>query len=143
MEGTVSSLTAVQFIVDSGFFILIWLVQLIIYPSFRYTGEKSFVSWHGRYTVLMSLFVIPLMFLQVGVELAHFLEQDPRWHRILIIFVICLATFSFSVPFHRRLHSVGKNLIIIKRLVDSNWIRTLCWSVLFLETIFISNWNLF
>ena len=139
MEGIVSSLTTLQLIVDSGLLILIWLVQLIIYPSFRYTEEKAFIDWHGRYTALIGLIVTPLMLLQVGVEVSYFLVHDPRWQRILIILAIWLATFSLSVPCHSRLHSTGKNLIIIKRLVTSNWIRTLCWSLLFLETVFFSN----
>ena len=141
MEGIVSSLTVLQLIVDSGLFILIWLVQLIIYPSFRYIEEKNFVGWHTRYTALIALIVTPLMFLQVGVEVVCFLEQEPRWQRILIILAIWSATFTLSVPCHSRLHSAGKNLLIIQRLVTSNWIRTLCWSLLFLETVFISGGN--
>jgi len=143
MENTVSSLTALQRIVDSGLLILIWLVQLIIYPSFYYTEEKAFIDLHGRYTALIGLIVTPLMFIQAGVEVVYFLEQDPRWQRILIILAIWLATFSLSVPCHSRLHGAGKNLIIIKRLVTSNWIRTLCWSLLILETVFVSCGNLF
>ncbi len=143
MEGNVSSLTSLQLIVDSGLLILIWLVQLIIYPSFRYTEEKAFIAWHGRYTALISLIVTPLMLLQAGVETACFLAQDIRWQRILIILVIWLATFGLSVPCHSRLHGAGKNLIVIQRLVTTNWIRTLCWSLLFLETVFVSGGKLF
>lgn len=143
MEETMSSLTALQLIADSGLLVLIWLVQFIIYPSFRYTREKEFIAWHGRYTALIGLIVTPLMILQAGVEVACLLEQEPRWQRILLIVIVWSATFSLSVPCHSRLHRAGKNLIIIKRLVTSNWIRTLCWSLLFLETIFISNSKLF
>ncbi len=143
MEYSVSSLTALQLIVDSGLLILIWLVQLIIYPSFRYTEENQFVAWHGRYTALIGLIVAPLMFTQVGVEVAFFLRQDQRWNRILIILVIWTATFGLSVPCHNRLHRQGKELITLKRLVTTNWIRTLCWSLLFLETVLISEGNFF
>lgn len=143
MEGSLSSLTAVQLIVDSGLLILIWLVQLIIYPSFGYIEEKAFVGWHGRYTALMGLIVSPLMLLQVGVEVSSILEQDSRWQRILLILAIWSATVILSVPCHSRLRRAGKDLTIIKRLVKSNWIRTLCWSLLFLETLLFSNWKLF
>lgn len=37
-------LTALQLIAASGLFILIWLVQLIISPSFTYTEKKSHIS---------------------------------------------------------------------------------------------------
>ena len=56
-----NGLTGLQIIVDSGLFVLIWLVQLIIYPSFRYTKEAYFVQWHARYTLLMGLVVSPFM----------------------------------------------------------------------------------
>ncbi len=143
MERIMSSLTTLQLIVDSGLLVLIWLVQLIIYPSFRYTEEKVFIGWHSRYTALIGLIVTPLMFLQVGVEVFCFLAQDIRWQRILILLVIWLATFSLSVPCHSRLHGAGKNMIVIQRLVTTNWIRTLCWSLLFLETVFVSGRTLF
>ncbi|MCF8056887.1 MAG: hypothetical protein K9K37_09635 [Desulfocapsa sp.] len=130
------TLTSLQLIVDSGLFILIWLVQLIIYPSFRYIEEKVFLAWHSRYTVLIGLVVTPLMLLQAGGEAVHFWQQDLRWQRIAIISGIWIATFILSVPCHKRLHEAGKDLPIIDRLVLTNWIRTLLWSILFLETVF-------
>jgi len=124
-------LTGIQTIADSGLFVLILLVQLIIYPSFRFVEEEAFVVWHGRYTGLMGIIVTPLMLLQAGVEVAYFLQYDLRWSRILFILAIWVATFCLSVPCHSRLHREGKNLMVINRLVMSNWIRTLFWSVLF------------
>lgn len=131
-------LMPLQLIVDSGLFILIWLVQLIIYPSFRYTEKKTFIGWHGKYTALIGLIVIPLMLLQAGGEIVHFLQQDLRWQRIALISGVWGATFSLSVPCHKRLHEGGKDLLTINQLVKSNWIRTLLWSVIFTETIFTS-----
>ena len=64
-------LATIQIMVDSGLFILIWLVQLIIYPSFRYTEEKDFVGWHARYTWVIGAIVSPLMLVQVGIEVVH------------------------------------------------------------------------
>lgn len=124
-----------QVMVDSGLVVLIWLVQLIIYPSFRYTDEKEFISWHHRYTGLIGVIVSPLMLLQAGGEIWVALTQDPRWVRISTIALIWTSTFTLSVPCHRRLHSVGKNMVIIRRLIVTNWPRTLLWSALFLDTL--------
>ena len=133
-----NDLMPLQLIADSGLFILIWLVQLIIYPSFRYTEKKAFICWHGRYTALIGLIVTPLMLLQAGGEVMHSLQQDLRWQRIVLISGVWVATFSLSVPCHKRLHEGGKDLVVINQLVKSNRIRTLLWSILFLETVFTS-----
>ncbi|HHB75932.1 MAG TPA: hypothetical protein ENK84_05250 [Desulfobulbus sp.] len=124
-----------QIMVDSGLFILIWLVQLIIYPSFQYTEEGDFINWHYRYTGLMGAVVSPLMLLQAGGEIWTAITREPRWVRITIITLAWISTFTLSVPCHRRLHTVGKNMTVIRRLVLTNWSRTLLWSVLFLGTL--------
>ena len=126
----------IQIIADSGLLVLIWLVQLIIYPSFRYTQEKDFIVWHGRYMRLIGLIVSPLMLLQIGVELVHIFNNDYRWIRMLMILAVLTSTFSLSVPNHKRLSRYGKDPIIISRLVLTNWLRTVLWSLLFTETAF-------
>ena len=73
-------LAVVQIIIDSGLLILIWLVQLIIYPSLCYTEDKEFICWHKRYSYMIGLIIIPLMLAQVGVEVMYALQQDIRWH---------------------------------------------------------------
>lgn len=125
-------LTQLQIIVDSGLFFLIWLVQLIIYPSFRYTEEHHFINWHKRYTTLISLFAVPLMIIQAGIE-AILMPYGARWLRILLIISAWAATISLSVPCHKKLQH-GKDMSIINMLVASNWIRTVLWSAVFFET---------
>ena len=124
-----------QIMVDSGLFILIWLVQLIIYPSMKYTEEKAFVAWHARYTALISIIVCPLMLLQAGMEIMTGIVWDPRWMRILLIVFVWISTFFMSVPCHSRLHANGKDMKIIERLITTNWPRTALWTLLFLETV--------
>ena len=124
-----------QIIADSGLFVLIWLVQLIIYPSFLYTRDADFVFWHRRYAALISLFVVPLMFIQLGVEAAFLLGNDLRWLRCLVLLAVWAGTFLLSVPCHSRLQHSGKDLDVIRRLVRTNWVRTLGWSILFADTV--------
>jgi hypothetical protein len=126
----------IQIIADSGLLVLIWLVQIIIYPSLQYCEEKHFITWHARYMRLISLIVSPLILLQIGVELVHILHADYRWMRIMMIIAVLLSTFSFSVPCHRRLGHAGKDPLLLSRLVLTNWLRTALWSVLFVDTLF-------
>ena len=46
---------------------------------------------------------------------------------MFLVFVVWLSTFALQVPIHNRL-KIRKDEILIRRLVVSNWIRTLAWS---------------
>lgn len=134
-----NTLIQLQIIADSGLLILIWIVQLIIYPAFHYIEEVHFREWHTRYTAMIGLIVTPLMLLQAGLEGIFVLRQDISYQRILLLSIIWISTFSLSVPCHSKLNKGGKNTRVIKHLVSTNWIRTLCWSLLFLEPLILSN----
>jgi hypothetical protein len=124
-----------QIMADSGLLVLICLVQCIIYPSFYSIEGENFKTWHIRYTWVISLVVVPLISLQIGVEFCHALVAEPRWWRALLIGLVVIATFSLSVPCHKKLQSMGKRTVIIRKLVLTNWIRTLLWIILFLQTL--------
>ncbi len=127
--------TVSQLIIDSGLIILIWLVQLIIYPSFRYIAEEGFIVWHSKYMILISLFVAPLLFFQTAIELGNIYFQSPRFIRLSIIAIIWFSTFYLSMPLHKRLHNEGKKREYIENLILTNWIRTVLWTILFFQTV--------
>ena len=133
------TLFTLQLLADTGLLVLIWLVQLIMYPSFQYTEAEHFIRWHQRYAGRISLFVIPLMLLQVGVELLLILHFDGGWLRLSLIMAVWSSTFLLSVPYHRLLHDIGKDMQVIRRLIWTNWIRTALWSILFLDSV----WHFF
>ncbi|WP_442505800.1 hypothetical protein SH528x_004609 [Novipirellula sp. SH528] len=117
-------------LVDAGLFVLIWLVQWIIYPSFEFCDPDRFKSWHTRYTQLISFFVIPLMFAQVGLH-GWAIVSDPSiagWFAILCIAIAWGSTFVLSVPCHNRLQQHGYDVATIGRLVQTNWVRTAAWT---------------
>lgn len=45
-----------------------------------------------------------------------------------LVLVIWLSTFLLSVPAHAKLSS-SKNAEVIDRLISTNWIRTVLWSL--------------
>ena len=123
-----------QLISDTGLLILIWLVQVIIYPSFRYIEDDCFHTWHSRYVRAISFIVVPLSLSQLAVEIGYTVYHSPRWQRIFIIALIWVSTFTLSAPCHTRLQQEGKQSVVIERLISTNWIRTLLWTLLFLHT---------
>lgn len=121
-------------IINFALVILIWLVQLIIYPSFAHIVEDEFISWHRKYVRTISTIVTPLMAAQM-VLIIVLLNYRLTWAHIcmlLSVLVIWVSSFSLSVPCHKKLSINGKDQTVIGRLVGTNWIRTLLWSAVFL-----------
>lgn len=124
-------MSTASLIVNFGLVVMIWLVQLIIYPSFYEIEESRFADWHRLYTKRISYVVIPLMILQV-ILLIYFLTQEGIGPvRVLQSVLITAAwgiTFFVSVRCHNRL-SIGKEKSAIRRLVSTNWYRTAAWTL--------------
>jgi hypothetical protein len=122
--------------VDSGLFILVWLVQVIIYPSFLYIDREKLNYWHRLYTGKILYFVAPLMFIQTGVIALQTLS-DPLAFLLdgLLLAMIWINTFFIAIPIHNaidREESIDAN--ILKLLQVNRW-RAWLWTALFLLTV--------
>lgn len=118
--------------IDSSLLTLIWLVQLGVYPSFRYLERDHFKTWHNRYTRRMGFIAGPLMIAQLGISLVN-LYQTASYDTAayaLLVSLTWITTFLISVPLHRKLETRGKDTTTINLLIRTNWIRTLLWSVI-------------
>ena len=109
---------------------LIWVVQIIVYPQFLRVGAKEFKDYHFAHSLRILLLVSPLLFVEVG-SAAWLLYQGRRTLPFLIslglILVIWLCTAFFQAPIHLRLMR-GYDAPLIRRLILTNWIRTLAWT---------------
>ena len=123
-----------KLLIDFGLVILIWLTQLVVYPSFSYYQPEDLVRWHTKYTTAVSIVVMPLMLGQVAVH-GYGLLQEFNWMRFSACLLILLAwinTFFFAVPMHNKI-GMGQEVIeSAKGLVGINWYRTGLWSLVFL-----------
>ena len=96
---------------------VIWIVQLVHYPSFYFIEEKNFQEFSYFHQRNITYIVGPVM-------LIEFLSG---LYLLLLVF-IWLVTFFFSVKEHNHLIS-SKDLESIRRLVKSNWARTILWTI--------------
>ena len=124
-------ITSLNLAISWGLFVLIWLVQLIIYPSLHRIPSNEFSAYHIWYVKRISSIVFPLMIAEL-VMAAWWLNSEsgspiPAISGFLV-FIVWLSTFALQVPIHNRLKN-GKDEVLIRRLVLSNWIRTLAWSL--------------
>ncbi len=113
---------------------LIWTIQIVHYPLFAHVGRAGFVEYERSHSFRISTLVGPLM----GVELicALLIVWKPplgtspllAWGALIVLLMIHACTVLFSVPAHNVLGE-GFDASAHRRLVRTNWIRTLGWSV--------------
>jgi len=126
-------------LIDFGLVVLIWLVQLIIYPSLLYYSEKDLGKWHDKYTSLISGFVIPMMIVQVSYH-AYLLIINPNIIYVInfgSIIAIWAVTFFYAIPLHGNI-AQGKYIrASLEKLIKINWYRTALWTQIFIIYLLI------
>lgn len=125
---------------------VIWIVQLVHYPYFHYSDNQSFADAQKFHTTKISYVVLPAMIIELLASL-YLLYQVPdiispstSFILFALLTLIWISTFFLQVPLHNSL-AKEKNSPIIRRLVQTNWIRTLAWSLRSL--IFLYSWGSF
>ena len=112
---------------------LIWFVQVVHYPLFDFASERRFAGFAAEHQRRTSLVVVPLMFAEAGTALSLLvappvgLGRGPLWLGLLLLLVVWLSTALLQVPLHRRLAN-ERDAAAIRRLVTSNWLRTVAWT---------------
>lgn len=131
-------LLIIRLLFDFGLLILIWMVQLVIYPSFLYYSNDDLLAWHRLYTQRISYVVLPLMAGQLGLAVFQ-LYGFISWYSILSLLIIGILwgiTFLQFVPLHNAIAQKEFDKKILLALVKNNWLRTFLWTVLFILSLF-------
>ena len=124
-------------IIDFGAVVLIWMVQLVVYPSFTYFQKKELMNWHLPYTQRVTFVVAPIMFIQTGIIAYQTWTSFNVLNGIsaLICLSLWLLTFLEAVPLHHQI-DLGKEVeLSAKKLVQINKKRTALWTVLFIISL--------
>jgi len=124
-------LSSIALVFDFGLLVLIWLVQLIIYPSFQYFDQERLLKWHPKYTRLITFFAFPLMTGQV------FLHGYQAWFDMNLLNGIILMgiaaswviTFGKEVPYHNKISNGQDIKQNITLLIVWNWSRVAAWTI--------------
>ncbi len=117
--------------VSWGLLVLIWLVQLIVYPGFHRISPEDFQSFHKWYAKRISSVVLPLMISELGLTAWWTLSDNLSTASVLssvFVLIVWLSTFALQIPIHNQLKT-GKDSMLIGRLVATNWIRTAAWTL--------------
>ncbi len=113
---------------------VIWIIQLVQYPFFSEVREDNFPKYHAAYT----FWITPIVALAMIVEFLSSIfivfyapeniDAKLIYFGLLLTIVVWLSTFSIQVPMHNKL-ALGFDAQAHKKLVNSNWIRTIAWSM--------------
>ena len=134
----VMTLVEANRLLSFGLVVLIWLVQVVIYPAFAEIAPDRFTRWHAGYTRAVTLIVAPLMVGQ-AVLLVWLALVRPSPRVLLaagMVAVAWISTFAMAVPAHETLQATGLDRAVVARLVAANWVRTVAWTLAFLLLVF-------
>jgi DMSO reductase anchor subunit len=123
---------------DIGLLVLIWNVQLIIYPGFQYYTPENLLKWHKKYTIGISVIVIPLMFGQLIINIIEFINAQT-FHStgsLILITLVWISTFTQFVPLHRKISQDQFDENLLQQLVKRNWIRTFLWTIICIWSLY-------
>jgi hypothetical protein len=113
---------------------LIWTIQLVHYPMLAAVRPGEFVRWHRFHASRISIVVVPLMGIEAATAALLCVSIPPAvpaalpWAGLGLVGVHLASTAVLQVPEHRRL-SRGYDGAAVRRLVRTNWIRTVVWSL--------------
>ena len=113
---------------------LIWFVQVVHYPLFTHVPEHAFVAYEAAHTQRTAYVVGPPMAAE-GLTALALVASPPDGVSQLLAFgslavlgLVTASTFLLQVPLHSRLAQRWA-AADAHRLVQTNWIRTVGWSV--------------
>ena len=112
---------------------LIWFVQVVHYPLKAAVGRGSFMTYQAQHVRRTGWVVGPPMIIEAVTAAALALLPPPgvsygvALAGLCLLIVVWASTALFSVPAHGAL-ARGFAPEVHRRLVRTNWIRTLGWS---------------
>ena len=112
---------------------LIWFVQLVHYPLMGSVGADGYTEYQQAHMRRTTWAVAPAMLGEVGTSIALLFLPLPifplelAFGGIALIALIWISTASLQVPSHSALLR-GFDSDAHRKLVRSNWIRTIAWT---------------
>ncbi len=113
---------------------LIWIVQRVHYAQFDGVGTAGWGEYHRRHMSNIGVVVVPAMLVELAsAVLLTWVRPTvvPAWMvwvGLALVGLMWVSTAAIQVPLHNRLAG-GFDAEIGRRLVATNWLRTIGWTV--------------
>ena len=118
---------------------IIWVIQLVHYPSFKYVKESDFIIFQKYHMINISYIVFPIMFTELITSLLIFFSGEKSFFFMLSLICLSMIWVITGVLF-TKFHSIlqtGKDLKMIEKMIKANWIRTLLWTMRLIMILFV------
>jgi hypothetical protein len=113
---------------------LIWTIQVVHYPLMDRVAPERFAEFHRQHGARISVVVIAPMVIELATAALLAIDPPPgvpaaaTLTGLALAAVIWISTFAIQVPCHNRLGR-GFDGATHRRLVLTNWLRTVTWTV--------------
>ena len=111
---------------------VIWVIQLVHYPSFHFIELKQYTTFQRFHMSRISFVVIPAMLTELFTLILIIISTDPIDTLLtvsgLLLVLIWLMTAVFFSGVHQKL-TLGYDKTVVDKLVKLNWGRTLLWTL--------------
>ena len=111
---------------------VIWVIQLVHYPSFHFIELKQYTTFQKFHMSRISFVVIPAMLTELFTLILFIISTDPIDTLVtvsgLLLVLIWLMTAVFFSGVHQKL-TLGYDKTVVNKLVKLNWGRTLLWTL--------------
>lgn len=127
----------------SSFFLcgLIWIIQILHYPFFARLDRKKYSDHQQKHMFTISFLVIPIMLIELITSILLVMQPtDFRFEFIIgliLVITVWASTFFLQMPIHQKLLQ-GYNKGTIQKLVSTNWIRTIGWTLKSILTLYVA-----
>lgn len=132
MTTNLLSLEQLHLIATSMMVAIIWMVQILHYPSFLFVDKQQYTEFQQFHMKKISYIIVPIMLLELfsGFGILFYIEkaQLSLYASLTLLVLIWVITGLFFTKYHTEL-SKKYNRNTILRLIRFNWIRTILWTI--------------
>ena len=125
---------------------VIWTIQLVHYPFFHRVDKNYFGSHMDEHRKTISFIVMPVMLIELASAIGLVLiGSNYKWVfnlALILLVLIWLSTALLQVPAHAKLAN-GYSKTETNKLVKSNWLRTLLWSLRLSILVYVLSYQSF
>lgn len=125
-----------SFFFHTSLFILTWVIQLVIYPSFMDTEGEMHRSSHTRYIKRSGSIAIPLMFGQLVLSIFAWFEHSTPIDTVIVVLVavIWVVTLFFALPAHQKVNDSETETKAedLRALYRWHSVRSTAWTAIWL-----------
>lgn len=113
---------------------IIWIIQVVQYPYFGEVGTENFQKYHSLHSFWITPVVAPAMILELITSILLIvyppdnIDSKLIWLGLILAITVWASTFFLQIPMHEKL-SQGFDADAHSFLVNSNWVRTIAWSL--------------